>query len=153
MKGIALVILSSAILALVGWNAAEGPQQAFATEAATQQSIVGLQEIQGAWYAFPAGLAIRFNEDGSGLFGSVGDDDRTGISVETHFEDDLLQIWFADYQGESEDCQTATGVYTVQRLDGGNIRFSPIQDDCQFRLDALNGRADLGFELTFHPVD
>ena len=118
-----------------------------------RRALSRLQELQGAWYAFPAGLAIQFNQDGSGLFGSAGGDDMTGIALKTRFEGELLQISFAGYQGESEECQTATGVYSVQRLAGGNIHFSPVQDDCKFRLDALNGAADLGFELTFHPLD
>ena len=153
MKGIALVIISSAILALVGWKAVEPPQQSIAPEAVAQRNIVGVQELQGAWYAFPAGLAIQFNQDGSGTFGSVGDDDMTGIALKTRFEGELLQISFAGYQGESEECKTVSGVYSVQRLADGNIRFSPVQDACQFRLDALNGAADLGFGLTFHALD
>ena len=153
MKGIALVILSSAILVLVGWKAVERPQQAVTPEITVQHSILGLQELQGAWYAFPAGLAIEFNQDGSGLFGSVSGDGTGGISFDSRFEGDRLLIWFDDYQGESHECQTATGIYTLQGLEGGNIRFSPEHDDCQFRIDALNGQASLGFELTFHALD
>jgi hypothetical protein len=153
MKSIFLAIISSAILTLVGWKAVERPQQAVTPGATVEHSILGGQELQGAWYAFPAGLAIEFNHDGSGLFGSVSGNDAGGISFDSRFEGDHLQIWFAEYQGESEECQTTTGVYTVESLEAGNIRFSPVQDHCQFRLDALNGQADLGFELTFHPLD
>jgi hypothetical protein len=111
------------------------------------------EEIAGSWYSFPAGTQIRFNDNGRVDFGVSATGEAFGYTADTWSEGERLFISFAGYDAEGDACQTAVGVYEVQRLDNGTIRFAPQQDACQWRANILNGHPDLGFDLVFHAVE
>jgi hypothetical protein len=149
MKGFVISMMSTAVLILAGWQSVG--------HSATPELQLGpepmiINGFEGAWYSFPGGLMIRFNSDGSADFGVDTDGTPIGYQAHTWFEGDKLSIRFSNYDGAMESCRDATGVYQVQQLKGGNIRFVTIDDACQFRSDALSGHKDLGFELVFHYV-
>lgn len=149
MKGFVISLMSAAVLILAGWQTV-GHSAAPKPQFKPEPEII--TDFEGAWYNFPGGLMIRFNGDGSADFGVDTDGTPIGYQAQTWFEGDNLSIRFLDYDGAMDSCRDATGVYQVQQLDGGNIRFVTIDDACQFRSDALSGHKDLGFELVFHSV-
>jgi hypothetical protein len=110
-----------------------------------------IEQIAGTWYAFPVGLAIRFNNGGTADFGLDAAGRAIGYSARIWFEGQRVFIVFTDFDGDGEDCETAVGSYTVQLLEDGAIAFRPIEDPCRFRLDILGGDPDLGFEQPFQP--
>lgn len=153
MKGLVISLMSAAVLILAGWqtvghSATAEPQ--IQPEIQLQPDPETITDIEGAWYSFPGGLVVQFNGDGSADFGVDTDGTPYGYRAETWFEGDKLSIRFSNYDGNVDPCREATGLYQVQRLDDGLIRFVTINDACQFRADALSGHADLGFELAFH---
>lgn len=111
-----------------------------------------LEQIAGAWYAFPVGTAVRFNDDGSADFGLNAAGEAIGYEARVWFEGQQLFIAFTNFDGESEVCGTKVGSYVVQLLEDGSITFRSIADACHFRSDILSGHSDLGSELRFHPV-
>lgn len=153
MKGFVVLLMSAAILILAGWQTvghSAAPEQQLQPDLQLQPEPTIITDIEGVWYSFPVGLVVQVSGDGSADFGVDTDGTPTGYQAETWFEDDKLFIQFSNYDGEVDLCRTATGIYQVQQLGDGIIRFVTIDDPCQFRVDALSGRADLGFELAFH---
>lgn len=153
MKGFVISLMSAAVLILAGWQAtgqSASPERQPQPEMGLKLEPEIVTVVEGAWYSFPGGLVVRFNDDGSADFGVDADGTPYGYRAETWFEGDNLSIRFLDYDGIIDLCREATGVYQVQQLDEGVIRFVTVEDDCQFRSDALSGHADLGFELAFH---
>lgn len=149
MKGFFISLISAAVLILAGWQTVDHKAT---PELQLKPEPMIINDFEGAWYNFPGGLMIQFNGDGSADFGVDTDGTPIGYQAQTWFEGDKFSIRFSDYDGAIDSCRGATGVYQVQQLDDGNIRFVTINDACQFRSDALSGHKDLGFEPVFHFV-
>jgi hypothetical protein len=151
MKTGLIFLVSIAILASVGW---QGVVSQEVTAAAEQKPSLtsAIGGLRGTWYAFPGGLMIRFNANGTADFGLDIDGKAVGFSANTWLEDTRLHITFTDYDGENEGCRSATGIYEVQSLDNNYLKFKVVHDDCQLRSNVLSGNADLGSELLYHPV-
>jgi hypothetical protein len=151
MKTGLIFLFGVAILASLGWKV--GDSEAVATERHERPSLAGdTGVLNGTWYAFPGGLMIRFNANGTADFGLDADGGSVGFEADTWIEDTRLHITFIDYDGENEECRSATGIYEVQWLENNYLKFKVVHDDCQFRSNVLSGNAVLGSELLFHPV-
>lgn len=153
MKGFVILLMSVTILILAGWQTVghpATPESQLQPELPLQPEPKIITDIEGVWYSFPVGLVVRVHGDGSADFGVDADGTPAGYQAETWFEDDRLFVKFSNYDGEAEHCRTSTGIYQVQQLGDGIIRFVTIADPCQFRANSLSGHADLGFELAFH---
>ena len=111
------------------------------------------KDIAGTWHAFPSGLVIRFNADGTATFGLDANGEPIGYAADTWFQEEQLFIEFTDYDGEIGECAKAKGVYQVNLFPNGGLRFVTVRDECQLRVDVLGGRTRPGAELIFHPVE
>ena len=109
-----------------------------------------IDQISGKWHAFPSGLLIQINEDGSAQFGQDLDGMPIGYRAEMKFRNQQLHVRFTDYFGSEEPCKTAVGRYTVRNHESGAIRFDLVQDECLFRLQMLSGEPDVG--MLYHGV-
>jgi hypothetical protein len=155
MKGFFILLISVAILILAGWQTvghSATPQLQLQPELQLQPKPTIITDIEGVWYSFPVGLVVQVHGDGIADFGVDADGTPTGYQAVTWFEEGKLFVQFSNYDGKTDLCRTAIGIYQVQQRSDGIIRFVTIDDPCQFRVDALSGRADLGFELAFHAV-
>ncbi len=152
MKGFIVILTGLAALLLGGWSVA-GQQVSPSTELRLEPGQATMvEEIAGTWHAFPVGLVLQFNDDGSAQFGLDWDGTAIGNEAEIEFEGQELSIRFTNYDGQNEACASSAGLYTVQLHQSGNISFEPVQDDCQFRMDILSGTPEAGFRLMYHPV-
>lgn len=155
MKALLILLLGATFFATV--SQAQEPLAIAPTRESAQPSdniifASSLEQIAGAWYAFPVGTAVRFNDDGTADFGLNMAGEAIGYSARTWFEGRQLFIAFTNFDGESEGCGTAAGSYTVQLFEDGSMTFSSVADTCRIRSDILGGQPDLGFEPRFHPV-
>ena len=109
-----------------------------------------IEDITGQWYGFPAGLLLQFSDDGSAHFGLDWNGTAIGYEARIWFTGQGLSIQFANYDGQIKPCYSAVGLYNVHLLEDDTIRFVPVYDDCQFRMDILAGSADAGYGLIYH---
>lgn len=96
---------------------------------------------------------IYFDGDGTATLGLDSTGKKTGYTADVWFGGTQLSISFRDFDGESAVCPTAVGLYEVQKLENGSIRFVTLNDSCEVRSNILSGQPDLGFDLVFQPVD
>ena len=132
-----LVTSSIAIaLFLLAGCAASGPKLASSAE-----------DIVGTWQSTTDSVpGLQFNEDGT-AFG-----DPASVSPtpgEFRFEGTRL---FLVNIAPGDDCVllgAETGIYEVELLENGNLKFTLIEDDCLFRVSYQVGRV---IEVEFEPV-
>ncbi len=151
MKVILTLIAGVLLFVSVGRNAVDS--RSVSATSVQRYERADSESIAGTWYSFPAGMLLRFDGHGRAAFGVDETGETIGYEASAWFEGQQLVVKFADYAGESAVCETVVGVYEVQLLENGCIRFVTVQDECAFRADILTGRPDLGFDLVYHPVD
>ena len=154
MKSILASLITVGTVALAGWQiAGQTPASPDTIDLAPALELAtSSQDIAGLWFGLPTGLMVQFKENGTAQFGVDSDGTTLGYDAQAWFEGTRLFIKFIDYDGASEVCGTATGIYEVQLLDSGNLRFVEVQDECRFRADALQGTADAEIALEYNPV-
>jgi hypothetical protein len=156
MKGFIIGLIILATLILGGWQVeaglAEKPSESYQEFQSEPVQAGRLEEITGRWHAFPVGLLVQFNEDGSAQFGLDWDGTSMGDEAIIWFEGQALSVQFTDYEGQDEACASAIGRYTVQLYQGESISFTAVHDDCQFRMDILSGRGEEELGLMYHSV-
>jgi len=102
------------------------------------------EDIAGTWQSTVTNLRFHFDEDGTYVRELVGDHSHTGL--EFRFEGTRL-IW-----NDVENCTSLgyeTGIYEVELLENGNLKFTVIEDECLFRVNLIAGRL---VEVVFEPV-
>lgn len=152
MKAVLIIVASIALFVSAGGQMVD-LQPAIAAPDQEYELAGSHAEISGTWHSFPVGLLVRFQDDGRASFGLDSTGEAVGQDADAWFEGNQLHIRFNDYAGESEVCETAVGVYEVHVREGGSISFMPVIEDCEVRLNALNGHPDLRSDLVFHPVE
>ncbi len=152
MKVILISLIGLAALLLGGWNAAGQPAAQTPEVVTTSRQVVSVQEIAGTWHGFPIGILLQFIDDGTAHFGLDLEGTKIGYEGRMWFEGQKLSIMFTDYDDQINGCSTSVGQYSVELHTGGAIRFEPIHDDCQFRLQILGGAAGTDFKMMHHPV-
>ena len=157
MKSFIMGLIGVTVMIFGGWNMFQGQPAAQTSRQYLPPEIEPIQattvnKLIGTWHAFPVGLILRFNDDGSAQFGLDNDGTASGYEATVRFESQLLSIQFTNYDGQNEACHKQAGLYTVQLHPGGQISFEPVHDNCLFRLENLRGSEEGSFRLMFHQV-
>lgn len=152
MKMLIITLAATVLLILGGWSFTDRP--AIEPIEAFQEPIgaSSIEQVAGRWFAFPAGLLIQINPDGSAQFGLDRDGTVLGHQAQMWFEGPELSVRYTDYEGQDAACAKQTGHYTVDTYESGNITFIPVEDDCRSRMESLSGAAETGFRVNYHPV-
>ena len=104
------------------------------------------QDIAGAWHSNFAPTEIQFNEDGTLRLRGSGVD----IAAEFRFEGTRL-FWKAVDPASACVLEGAeVGVYEVELLENGNLKFTAIEDECSVRPTVLEGPPTV--EVEWEPV-
>lgn len=152
MKVIIVSLLGLAALFFGGWSTV-GQPVAHATEEQTpSKQVVSIQEIVGTWHAFPIGVLLQFDDDGSAHFGLDSEGTLIGREARIWFENQGLSILFTEHDDQIDGCSASVGHYNVELSSDGTIRFESVHDDCQFRVQILQGAADTDSRMIYHPV-
>ena len=126
--GIALFLLAGC--------AAPGPKLASSAE-----------DIAGTWHSTISRAEIRFSDDGTFIDLPTPTNPGTG---EFRFEGTRFFWKELDPPGSACLLEGAeTGVYEVELLENGNLKFTVIEDECPGRADYLEGRPT---EAEWEPV-
>ncbi len=91
------------------------------------------EDIAGTWHSIISSAEIQFNEDGTAL--------STGSSGSIF----TSEFWFegTQYFEQAEvqcDVGNPIGIYEVELLENGNLKFTVIEDECATRVNYLAGR-------------
>lgn len=108
-------------LVLIAGCAGQGPSLASSAE-----------DIVGSWRSNIGATEFHFQEDGTFLVTTQG----PVTQGEYWFEGTRLFL----EQPRCEDLIAVVGIYEVQPLENGNLRFIAIEDECQTRVGYLVGR-------------
>lgn len=129
---------------------AEAPAQPVQDEAPVAEPVLvtSLEDIVGTWEGI---------KGGGGSIQIEGDGDWTRICcaglrriAEVRFEGKRFFITeTASEVGMGEIC-VPTGIYEIQLLEDGNLKFVAIEDECEKRRNALQGAA--GINVEWRPV-
>ena len=133
-KKLALSIVFA--LFLLAGCAASGPKLASSAE-----------DIVGTWQSTVTSLVLQFNEDGT-FRGEFSD----GSDFIDEFRFEGTRLFLKDVGPTSGACQSQgaeTGIYEVELLENGNLKFTVIEDDCQLRITYIAGGL---VEVEWEPV-
>ncbi len=121
-----LVASSIAIaLFLLAGCAASGPKLANSAE-----------DIAGTWQSTTSSVEIQFNEDGTSRLKT---DDGSILNGEFRFEGTRF---FDIVSAQGSACVVLgaeTGIYEVELLENGNLKFTVIEDECPVRVNIFVG--------------
>jgi len=130
-----LVTSSTAIaLFLVAGCAASGPKLASSAE-----------DIVGTWQTPASSGRIQFNEDGTIIDAST----EPSFTAEFRFEGTRF---FVTLTNPGDSCilrGVETGIYEIELLENGNLKFTVIEDECATRVTYFTGAL---IEREFEPV-
>ena len=127
MRNTLAALVAVGLLLLVGCGSnAPGPGPV--TEA---RHIVGLYRV--------GHIFVEYDEDGTVRYA------ESRLTMREEKLTDVGEFWFEDGQYFQKltgfykmgDCQGITGIYEVQLLENGNLRFSVVEDECTQRADLL----------------
>jgi len=123
-----LVASSIAIaLFLLAGCAASGPKLASSTA-----------DIVGTWKSSTSAVEIQFNEDGTSRFQFGG-----GSSIRNaEFRFEGKRFFDIESTRGISSCfvlGAETGIYEVELLENGNLKFTVIEDECPFRVNNFVG--------------
>jgi len=120
-----LVTSSTAIaLFLVAGCAASGPKLASSAE-----------DIVGTWHTPASSVELQFNEDGTTRIKTA-----QGTDVIREFRFEGTRFFSTDIpNGGCSQIGAQTGIYEVELLENGNLKFTVIEDECPGRVNTLTG--------------
>lgn len=152
MKSILASLMSVGMVTLASWQlTGQTPHTAEVVEQ-PPEIAASSADIAGTWFSLPTGLVLQFNADGTAQFGVDSDGTTLGYEAQTWFEGTRLFVKFVDNDGPSAACANEIGSYQVQVLETGNLKFVDAIDDCQLRIDALQGASGMDLALEYNPV-
>ncbi len=126
--------LIAIVLILLAGCGASGPKLASSVE-----------DIAGTWHSTISSAEAQFNEDGAVLFRKG---DTPFVAIEFRFEG--TRLFFKDPSGHQCVLLGAEiGIYEVELLESGNLKFTVIEDECLIRVNYLAGRL---IEAEWEPV-
>ena len=124
--------IAIALFLLVGC-AASGPKLANRAE-----------DIVGTWHTPASSVGIQFNEDGTSRL-IRGD----GVIVNAEFRFEGTRFFDIASGHTCVQLGADTGIYEVELLENGNLKFTVIEDECPVRLNFYVGAL---IEREFEPV-
>ncbi len=132
MKKLVIALFTAIFLVLVGC-AASGPKLADSAE-----------DIAGTWHSTTSTTEVQINEDGT-----FRGRDTSGEGRISNFE-----FWFEGTQffiqaAVSCDVGNPIGIYEVELLENGNLKWTVIEDECLTRVNYYAGRL---IEVEWEPV-
>ena len=127
-------VIAIALLLLAGC-AASGPKL-----------LDSAEDIVGTWQSNVTSVALHFTEEGTWGHEFPGDHAHTGS--EFRFEGTRL-IFNSNPAGGCFLQGHETGIYEVELLENGNLKFTVIEDDCLVRVSYTAGRV---IEVEYEPV-
>ena len=131
-----LVASSIAIaLFLLAGCAASGPKLASSAE-----------DIVGTWQSTTSSAELQFNEDGTSRLQFEGGSIR---NAEFRFEGTRFFDIDSTQGSACVVLGAETGIYEVELLENGNLKFTVIEDECPVRLNLFVGAL---IEREFEPV-
>ena len=122
-------------LFLIAGCAASGPKLASSAE-----------DIAGTWHSTIASVELRLNADGTSR---VQFGDGSANTGEFRFEGTRLYLKPLGGSNECVEMGAETGIYEVELLESGNLKFTVIEDDCLSRVNTIAGRL---IEAEWEPV-
>ena len=130
-----LVASSTAIAVfLLAGCAASGPKLANSAE-----------DIAGTWHSTTDSGEVQFNEDGT-LRHQAG----SATPPDAEFRFDGTRLFLTATPGSNCTLIGAEiGIYEVELLENGNLKFTVIEDECLTRVNAIAGRV---LEVEWEPV-
>lgn len=159
MKKSLVFMLAVVVLGAAGCGAGETessmPIAAAAqdVESASQTELAAsMDDIAGWWKAVQGGVGVmHVDKDGTWIlfYDQEPMADGPRAMSEVHFEGSHLLISDTAW-GDGDTCDGA-GTYQVQRLADGYVRFVAVEDGCQRRMDALQGRGSLSGGIAWRP--
>ena len=109
------------------------------------------QHVAGTWYGSLGGFYFQFSEIGvlRAAMALEALEDQPDIEGEFWFEESKFFI-----TDDNPLCENSTGIYQVQLLASGNLRFVAIDDKCQKRVDILQGEQSgpMTVNVEYEPV-
>ncbi len=131
-KKLALSIVFAAVV-LVGC-AASGPKLASS-----------LEDIAGTWSPNTSTAEVQIDEDGTYL-----GRDAAGNTYPAQIRFEGTRFIYKDSPGGSCTLKGyETGIYEIELLENGNLKFTVIEDECPERINFMAGRLA---EVEFEPV-
>ena len=120
-----LVTSSTAIAVfLLAGCAASGPKLASSAE-----------DIVGTWKSSTSSVELQFNEDGTTRIKTA-----QGTDVIREFRFEGTRFFSTDIpNGGCTHIEAETGIYEVELLANGNLKFTVIEDECPGRVNTLTG--------------
>ena len=94
------------------------------------------EDITGAWHSTISSAEIQFNEDGTVRRRTA---EQTPDDAEFRFEGTRLILTEIPGRGCSL-IEAQIGIYEVELLENGNLKFTVIEDECLARVNYLAGR-------------
>ena len=130
-----LVASSTAIAVfLLAGCAASGPKLASSA-----------QDIAGTWQSTISSGEVQFNEDGTFRAQSA-----QGMDVTFEFRFEGTRFFVTDIpNGGCAQIGAETGIYEVELLENGNLKFTAIEDECATRVNGFVGAL---IEAEWEPV-
>ena len=102
-------------------------------------------DIVGTWQSTVTSLEIQFNEDGT-----LRAKTAQGSDVIFEFRFEGMRIFIKDIpNGGCTQIGAETGIYEVELLENGNLKFIVIEDECLSRVNYKAGRL---VEVEWEPV-
>ena len=142
MKIISTALMALGLLLLTGCaTLAPSPTATPApTETPEPRMATGSEDIVGIWFNLVVPLYSQFNPDGTSQQAFTLDNlqDQPDVIAEFSFEGTQLLIRELEYSSVFQ-CENPVGIYEVQLLENGNLRFTIMEDDCPLRRDGLRG--------------
>ena len=126
--------IATALFLLAGCGA-RGPKLASSAE-----------DIVGTWQSTTSSADLQFNEDGTLRIQFEG-----GVIVNAKFRFEGTRFFDIDSSqgGQCFQLGAETGIYEIELLENGNLKFTVIEDECPVRLNFYVGAL---IEREFEPI-
>ena len=95
------------------------------------------EDMVGTWQSTVASMVLHFNEDGTWGHETPGGDH---VHAGSEFRFEGTRLFLKDVSGGV--CLligAETGIYEVELLENGNLKFTVIEDECAIRVTGITG--------------
>lgn len=159
---LALALLAIVVAIFIFWQSSNVDTGALGEEVAQQEAVTEVptrvtlasptstpslplatdpEDILGDWRGVNSLMFFRYMPDGTyrGARDLSDLEDQPLFAGEFRFEGTQLFIFQTEAAGAPNECPSTPGIYEVQLLDDGNLRYKMIEDECEPRFEGLPG--------------